>query len=245
MYHDFGSEWGESHWWFQGRIKIVDFIFRELSLHDRNMKILDIGCGTGVMLPLLSRYGMVDGLDSSEIAIDYCRKKNIGGVNLIAGSFPDALPAGAQYDLVTIFDVIEHIEDDIGMFKDIHCLLKPGGLLVCTVPAYKFLWGPHDMLNQHKRRYTKKSIVKKAQEAGFEIKRASYFNTFLFTPIVCVKLWRKIRTGSPEKLSDLRLLRNKTLNNLFEAIFSSEKFVLKYINMPFGLSLFIAGIKRK
>jgi SAM-dependent methyltransferase len=172
-----------------------------------------------------------------------CKKKNIPDVNLICGTFPEAIPEGRRYNLVTMFDTLEHIEDDLGTLKKVNDVLLPKGYIICTIPAFQFLWSHHDIMNQHKRRYTKKSFEEKVIKAGFKTIRISYFNTILFLPAVLVRFYREWL--SPHKLehSDVGITKNRAINALLSRIFALERFLLRSINLPFGLSIIYVGEK--
>lgn len=242
MYSDY-SEFGEIHWWFKGRNRIIGDFLNSLFKGERNLKILDIGCGTGVLLSQLCSYGMVDAIEPSEFAINVCKEKNIPTVNLIHGTFPESMPEGKRYNLVTLFDTLEHIDDDILILKKICEILEPGGKILCTVPAYPFLWSHHDILNQHKRRYTIKSLEEKTLSAGFQTMKITYFNTILFLPAVLVRWFGELMPFLKSNRTNMGLFRNKNINNFLTKIFSFERILLRNFNLPFGLSILYSGKK--
>lgn len=243
MYSDY-SEFEKSHWWFTGRNKILEEFLKILLNEKKGLKILDIGCSTGVMLPQLSYYGEVDAIEPSEFAINVCKKKGLKNVNLIHGTFPESLPEGKKYDLVTLFDTLEHMEHDVMILKKINEVLMPGGKLLCTVPAYQFLWSHHDVVNQHKRRYTKKNLEQKTMASGFKTLKITYFNTLLFFPAVLVRWFRELTPFLEPQKTDIRIIKNEGLNAILSRIFSFETHLLKQSNLPFGLSILFAGEKQ-
>ena len=164
---------------------ILDLISKSKNL-TKSLSILDIGCGSGLMLNSLTEYGNVSGMDASDEAIVFSRKIFKGIVK--KGSLPYKVPyTQDSFDLITALDVIEHIDDDIEALRSIRLLMKSNGSLIVTVPAYMFLWSEHDVLNEHKRRYTVKDLKEKFQLSGFEIEKITYFNTFLFIPIALIR----------------------------------------------------------
>ena len=105
-------------------------------------------------------------------------KRNHMAATLQEFSFQD------QYDLVTNFDVLEHIADDAGFLRDLHRVLRDNGHVLVTVPAYQFLWSDLDRLLYHVRRYNKRDLVRCFEEADFTVRVASYFNSFLAVPFI-------------------------------------------------------------
>lgn len=166
----------EQHWWFLTRKKIVlDIIGCYLNV-DSIPKILDIGCGSGVMLSALDKAGQVYGMDMSEDAIDFSKRVFNGEVK--QGTLPEKVPYPEEYfDLITALDVIEHIDRDLDSLKSMCSHLVPGGKLIITVPAYMFLWSSFDEMNEHKRRYTRPELRAKLEQAGFTIEKLTYYNT--------------------------------------------------------------------
>ena len=217
----------KKHWWFVSKKKIVlDFIDRYLSTND-NHKILDIGCGSGLMLNALEQIGDTYGMDMSDEAINFSREIFSGTVK--KGMLPDNIP----YDVVAL-DVIEHVDDDRASLTAIRSHIVEGGQAIISVPACMFLWSEHDVLNEHKRRYTLEELKGKLIEAGFTIEKISYFNTFLFPLISLVRIINNLlkRKGASE--IDLP---HPAINFIVEQIFSLEKYFLRVMNFPIGVSV--------
>jgi len=146
-----------THWWFQGRRRIlVDVLRHRLPAADRDRQVVDVGCGTGEMLDMMREFGSVTGLDASPIAVGYCQERFGQAVDVRLGRIPDDVPDGAA--LITAFDVVEHLEDDDKALRGICERLAPGGVFVCTVPAFPFLWSGHDEVHHHYRRYTRRLL---------------------------------------------------------------------------------------
>jgi len=223
----------KKHWWFVTRKDIVlDFVDRYLTKGNQK-KVLDIGCGSGLMLNALQEVGQTFGMDVSDEAINFSKEIFDGRVE--KGVLPDQLPYQEDFfDLITALDVIEHIDNDIDSISAIHSLLVPGGKCIFTVPAYMFLWSRHDDINQHKRRYTLSELNEKLVHAGFNVEKISYYNTLLFPVVFLVRMLNNVlnRDGA----SDLDM-PGTAMNFVLKKIFGIEKYLLRYLNLPFGVSV--------
>ncbi len=216
----------ETHWWFRGKKDIVlDFAEKQagLSFKQENQKILDVGCGMGLMLNVLKDYGDVYGMDVEQIAVEYCLESYKDLKNKVKiGALPDEVPFNNEsFDYVFALDVFEHVYDDRAAMKKVLNLLRPGGKLIITVPALMSMWSHHDEFNHHYRRYEKKELLEKISEVGFEIKRCSYYNVLLFLPAF---LLRWIKNMFKIESSDVASVNtNSIFNEILYHIFSSEK----------------------
>jgi len=242
MYRDFAELHEDRHWWFVGRRKIVRSLLGTLlgGRHDRT--ILEIGCGTGGMLPLLAEFGRVTGIDPSEDAIRYSRQRHGRHAELLRVDFPGDLPPRRGYDVVALFDVLEHLDDDAVALRRAASLLAPGGLLVATVPAHRFLWSPHDVIHHHRRRYARRELRSRIRESGLLLVRLSYFNMFLFPAVLLARLLRRETTGAAAGRSDFKITPGP-VNASLARLFGSERFLLRRLDLPFGVSLLAVARK--
>ncbi len=227
------------HWWFQGRRRIVASLLSAIDLPE-NTKLLDLGCGTGGNLEMLSEFGQVTGVELNATAAKLARQR--GSAPVLEGSLPNDLPVEEDnFNCVTMLDVLEHIEPDAQSLEAVHRLLAPGGRLLLTVPAFGFLWGPHDESHHHLRRYRAKVLRLLLQNAGFSITKLTYYNTWLFPPVALVRLLRKFL---PSDNAGVELtLPPSWLNRMLGALFASERHVLKFTCFPFGISLLAVAQK--
>jgi SAM-dependent methyltransferase len=223
----------KKHWWFVTKKKIVlEAIDRHFSKR-AGVKVLDIGCGSGLMLNALESVGQTFGMDMSDDAINFSREIFNGTVE--KGSLPDQIPfAEGFFDLITALDVIEHVDQDVDSLKAIRSRLVADGKAVITVPAYMFLWSAFDDVNEHKRRYTLTELRTKLLLAGFTIEKISYFNTLLFPIVFVVRMLNNIlkRNGA----SDVDM-PSAPVNFVLTKIFGIERYLLRFVNLPFGVSV--------
>ncbi|HQY31913.1 MAG TPA: class I SAM-dependent methyltransferase, partial [Thermomicrobiales bacterium] len=153
-----------NHWWFKWRFDMITEIVEALPRNE-SFRLLDAGCGTGQMTKLLEKYGDAVGLELAPEAIAFARKRGVQ--NIVQGSITDPpFPAGS-FDLVLSLDVIEHVDNDVQILESLFEIVKPGGHLIVTVPAFQSLWSQHDEINQHKRRYRVPQLRKMIENAGF------------------------------------------------------------------------------
>jgi SAM-dependent methyltransferase len=230
------------HWWFRGRRRILlGLLDRELpdAPDGRRRRILDVGCGTGTMVGHLGRYGDAGGVEASPEAVAFCHERGVPGVVQATG---ETLPfADASFDLVTALDVIEHIEDDGQALREMRRVLEPGGRALITVPAFPFLWSPHDDVNHHFRRYVRPELEARMREAGLRPLRTSYFNSILFPVVAAVRVLKLNRLGGgrrTESRSDFTLSHGRHLGNrVLTGVFGAEAPVVARRDLPFGVSL--------
>jgi ubiquinone/menaquinone biosynthesis C-methylase UbiE len=245
MQKDFYSTYFEvekTHWLMRGRRALV----REaLAQHGRGAKlsVLDFGCGSGLTVADLSEAGHASqGVDFSEEAIAFGAKKGITGLQVVRD---EQLPfADETFDAVTCMDVLEHLQDEQPALSEMRRVLKPGGVLVIMVPAYEFLWGAQDEVAHHYRRYTLGRLIEVVRhDALVPIVRRTYFNTFLFPLVAFVRMGSWLLALRARRESDFDL-NNPFINVLLGCIFSLERFFLRFINLPFGVSILLIARKK-
>jgi len=243
MEKDFESRYHkleEDNWWFVARREIVIQLLSELKIKD-NSRILEIGCSGGALLKNLKSQGFKElfGVDISEVAIELCRKRGIENVQTKDGV--DTRYMDSAFDLIIASDVLEHIETDAIALKEWYRVLRPGGILIVFVPAFNFLWSNHDDLNHHYRRYGKKQLNEKLIQAGFGIIRSSFWNFVFLIPVAIVSFMGSIFL---KKEDNNRLYEFKPwLNSIFLSLLRAENLLLKYTNLPSGVSIFTVSKK--
>jgi ubiquinone/menaquinone biosynthesis C-methylase UbiE len=234
-----------SYWWFQGRQKILFRMLEKYNLLENSDScVLDIGCGTGLILDEISTRSKAIGFDFSRKALSFCKKRGLE--NLLCGNVKHLPIADSSLDLVLALDIMEHIDDDTAMMKEIHRVLKPGGNILITVPAHKYLWSDHDEALHHFRRYSKNGFRKIIKENGFTIKKYSYVISFTFFPILIFRMIQKlIHRIIPSKAPKTHIIiLPKRINSLLIGILDFEGILLEHINLPVGVSLLCVAEKK-
>lgn len=231
----------DKHWWFVGRRLILESFLQQIIQKIRNPKseirILDVGCGTGANLEMLARFGAAEGVDVSDDALEFCRAKGLKTHKGLAEKLPFA---DESFDLVTALDVVEHLDDDVAGLKEMNRVLKKSGRTLIFVPAFMWLWGVQDDISNHRIRYTKRQIVERLEKAGFEIERATYANWTFFAPILAGRVLMKITKIKPESENNINV---SALNGVLGKIFGAERFWLRRANFPLGVSIVITAKK--
>jgi SAM-dependent methyltransferase len=238
LYRDF-HYLEERHWWFVGRQKIIFTLIQRYA--PQPARILDAGCGAGYTTSALRRFGEVFAFDSAPEAVAYAMEREL---QVKQGEMTAIPYADEDFEVVTALDVLEHAENDKLALTELWRVMKTGGALFFTVPAYRFLWSPHDDVNQHKRRYTAKEVRAKMAETGFSLLKLSYYNTLLFPPIAATRAFRRLFPAAEvENRSDFSLPYHGGINTILTSLFTLEARLLRSMNFPFGVSL--VGVAKK
>ena len=223
----------ESHWWYIGRRRIIASFVEQIcrEVKDRRPRILDVGCGTGANLVMLSRFGDAEGVDISHDALAFCRERGLENVK--QGAAEDLPYEDGTFDLVTALDVVEHLDDDLAGLRELRRVLRPGGRVLLFVPTFMFLWGVQDEVSNHRRRYRLPELRRVVEQAGFEVERTTYANLTFFAPILLVRKFMRLTGMRTDTENSINI---STFNNLFGRIFGSESTLLRRIDFPFGVS---------
>ena len=229
----------DSLWWLQGRKHIIRNFLEEAGIEKKLEKIMDVGCGSGGNFDILAEFAStVLGVDRSHSLVERARSRGIARVVYEEDFFN--LPDYDNIDVFTLFDVLEHIKDDIEFFKKLKRIAPPGHKVLISVPACQFLYSDHDRLLHHYRRYSRKTLDSLLRNNGYEIIRSRYFMFFLFPFALMSRFKEQI----------LRLLRKKQtsvnlgevphwLNRILTKILYIESRIARYFRFPIGLWIFV------
>ncbi len=240
MEHGFAERYADLarwHWWFRGRQQILaDVLARRLG-HRAPLAIATLGAGPpeglAWLMTLAGAGGRVVALDTEHV---HARRPD-AGPHYVIGDL-GALPlAPAVFDAVLALDVLEHLDDDAAALRQAARALRPGGLLVVTVPALPSLWGAQDVVSHHRRRYTRRTLGALFAAAGLPSPAITYFNTLLFPPLAAVRWLARARGIGAEPTGDFEKNRPGLANEVLTRIFALERHLLRHLSLPVGVSL--------
>jgi SAM-dependent methyltransferase len=238
----------DEHWWFVHRRRLAADLLTE-----RAGDALDLGCGTGGNLPFLADHCTeIVGLDRSEYALELARAKSgrakllLGDANRLGGMFRES-----SFDLITAFNLLYHrwIEDEAKTVEQISRLLRPGGRLLLTEPAFDILRRRHDIVDFGLRRYRRKALSELVSRSGLEVRRATYFNSIAFAPALlramAERLLGRMRPapGEDEEVAEMQL-PPAPLNRALLGISSLEALWIRtFGSMPLGAGILLFAVK--
>jgi SAM-dependent methyltransferase len=231
---------GQSYFWLSGKYDFLRIYLSSLDVpQSSRRRVLDCGCGPGNMYALLEEFGQVYGSDFSVPALAFARERGLKRL-FIADATAFAVQSNT-FDLIVLADVLEHIDDDEKALAELRRILKPGGRLLISVPAFAMLWGAHDEAFGHFRRYSRRELVAKFERAGLEVEDSSYFEALFFVPMF---LFRKLKALLPATRDrDDFVPVSRSLNAILRRVIAWEAYIVRRWHPPFGVSLI--GVARK
>jgi SAM-dependent methyltransferase len=232
------ARFDDFHWWYVARRQIIEAsLERHLHPSSATRRILDAGCGSGGNLTMLQRFGTVSGLELDDEAATNAAQRLGPGGTLYRGPIPEALP-DAQFDVITMFDVLEHLDEPVQALSALRTRLAPQGQVVITVPAFQFLWSRLDEVAHHRRRYDEALLLSHLTSAGLRAEHVSFFNTVLFGPIAAARLLQRVqRTRFDAGQQPVPLADSAVVNAVLRGLFSLERHLVPRVRLPFGVSL--------
>lgn len=222
-----------THFFYQGTHNAILQLIRNVrkTKHDR---ILDVGCGTGLLVKKMGKLGLAQGIDSSIQAVTLGKQR---GIKIIKGSITKLPYRTASFDIVTCIDVLCHrsISNDRLALRELRRVLKPSGVLVLRVPAHSFLYSNHDAFVMTKKRYRTAELKHMLQSTGFSVEYITYMNALLFIPSLIKALIEKVlRRQSTSTISHVPLWINKLMISLHEPELQALKYQLQ---IPIGIEV--------
>ena len=206
-----------SHWWWRVREKILlKTISGLLSNHHGAAKILDVGCGAGLFFDALSGYGDVHGVESDVSAVE---RSGRWRDRILVDELDDRFTRETPFDLILMLDVLEHVRDPQNLLRCAVDILAPGGRVLITVPAFRWLWTANDDMNEHITRYTAQEIQHVVHQAGLAVTSVSY----LFQSLVMPKLAVRASEALMRRKARLPRVPAPALNSILQKWFRTER----------------------
>ncbi|MEZ5169437.1 MAG: glycosyltransferase [Acidimicrobiia bacterium] len=228
------------HWWFRAKRRLVA---RELARAGvRHGRLLDAGCGTGATVNELAipDYGLAVGIDPSAHALDLARADRIAGPEFLRATAESVPVADDSVDVLTSLDVIEHLDDDVSVLVEYGRVVRPGGTVILSVPAYRWAWSAHDEELGHRRRYTIGELERAVRLAGLEVQRATYFHSWL-VPLALLLRRTPLRHLVGDRTQDEVSHAVGWVNRLGDFLARMEAALLGRFDLPFGLSVLVVA----
>jgi len=230
-------EFEARNFWFRSRNKLILWALKRYFTSAKNF--LEIGCGTGFVLSGVATAGSELKLSGSEISsagLAYAAKR-VPSANFFQMD-ARAIPFVDEFDVIGAFDVLEHIEDDETVLRQMHQATRPGGGIVLTVPQHAFLWSRADDHAHHVRRYAARDLINKVVSAGFRVERVTSFVSLLLPLMMASRARQPISKEQFDPLTELKIGRFS--NAILEKIMNIEYLAIKAgLNLPAGGSLLL------
>jgi SAM-dependent methyltransferase len=234
------QEHEETYWWHVGRRDLLAAMLRRSVPPSSTRLGFDIGCGTGTNFAWLAPYGRFFG---SEVTGELWSEGRPRPARPVAIARGESLPLrSASIGICTFFDVLEHVDDDVGFLREVRRVLVPGGIVLLSVPAYPFLWSEHDVSLHHKRRYLRRTLQQAVRGSGLGVVRTTYGMSTMFPLIAGWRLLTKpLPRRGPAKTS--YVTTPEPINALLTRVLRAEAALLERVDLPFGTSLFCLATK--
>lgn len=234
----------DSYWWFVARHRLIEALMRARygapGSNGNGLTILDVGCGTGAMSRRMARWGRVVSADFSPLALQFSRRR---GLDHLVGADAMRLPfSGERFDVVVAMDMLEHLKDDCRALSEFFRVLKPGGRVFATVPAYPHLWSEHDIALMHYRRYVRRELRERFTTSGFRVEKLSHTMSLLY-PIVAMQ--RRMNASRPphDPPQAAMPLVPMPVNAALTGLLAAENALARRVDFPFGVTIVCVAVK--
>lgn len=232
------------HYWFRARNQVIGEVMKRYKVAaGQNISVLELGCGNGNALSYLSRTLGIEkiwGADLFAEALRHCQERaRLPVIQLDA----HALPFESSLDVVCMFDVLEHLQADMDILAEVYRVLKPGGRVVLTVPAYQRLWSYFDEISHHRRRYGKAQLCHGLEAMGFSVEMCSYYMMGLLPLMIVGRRLQSRRHSDIDEMAEADLRVIPIVNELLYLMCSAEKWLVSRVGLPFGASIIAVGCR--
>jgi 2-polyprenyl-3-methyl-5-hydroxy-6-metoxy-1,4-benzoquinol methylase len=226
-----------NHWWWRAREDYLISVLRRRVPENGTGRILDVGCGSGLLFERLEPFGEVRGVET-----DVSLRTGIAAVDdrIHWGSLEE-LAAPAPFTCILMLDVLEHMTDPVAALRQAHMRLGPCGILLATVPAFQMLWTRHDDMNQHVRRYSKRTFRSLLGRAGFRAEQLRYFFHWTFAAKLLVRATEAVGRGSSAGPA-IPSIPPAPLNHALYVLSRVEQWCFRRLPLPFGSSLLVVAV---
>jgi SAM-dependent methyltransferase len=220
------------YWWYRARADLLQIALGPFLGEPE--RVLDVGSADGPSV------GWMDG-HHQRVAMDVYPRGLSPGVGVCGSAL--ALPfAGETFDVVAAFDVLEHCEPEHRAMSELTRVLRPGGRLLMSVPAYQWAWTDHDVQAGHHRRYTRSRLVTAVEQAGLTVRRATYAFSAVFPFFVAERVARRVRSRSSSRARALTPVSGP-VDRLLMAMTGFDRWMLARRDLVVGSSIFLAAVK--
>ena len=229
------ADFEEWYWWHRARQSIVTRLLRRFAGGVRG-HVLDVGCGAGATSLALRAHGRVLGVDFGRAAVEEARERHLEVAQMDATRL--AIRERSA-DIAVALDVLEHLNDDLGAARELLRALRPGGVLLVTVPAYQWLWSSHDVALGHRRRYRRDSLRAVLERAGFEVELCSYIMVAALPPAALLRLLERLPGRRPPAghAESGYVPIPRWLNEVLSHLVGVDGWLAGRVPLPFGLTV--------